>query len=196
MSENFSSPEFIERLKKKENAAIRELVEKYNIVLYRGALAQLKDPVMAEEMAQDTWHAFFDAIDRFQGNSHIRTFLFGILYNKIREKRRDQARFIDVENPDPILDNQFLEDGHWKDHPLNPEKFMRASEDLTAVENCMEELAEKQKQAFYLKEVVGEGSSEICKILDITNTNLGVLIYRAKNQLRKCLEGKAVSLGS
>lgn len=196
MTDNFSSEEFLDRLRKKENEAIRMLVEKYNIVLFRGALAQLKDNVLAEEMVQDTWHAFFAAIDRFKGNSHIRTFLFGILYNKIREKRRDQARYISVENPDPIIDNQFLEDGHWKDKPMDPERFMSATQDLSAVEICMEELGDKQKQAFYLKEVVGETSGDICKILEVTNTNLGVLIYRAKNQLRKCLEGKAVSLGS
>ncbi|MEC9282209.1 MAG: sigma-70 family RNA polymerase sigma factor [Bdellovibrionota bacterium] len=193
-TDNFSSPDFILRLKKKEMEAVSQLVEKYNPVLYRGAMAQLKEPVSAEEVLADTWEAFFAAIDRFEGKSHIRTFLFGILYNKIRERRRHNARFIDLENPDPIIDMQFANDGHWANQPMDPERFVGASQDLEAVENCLEALAEKQKQAFYLQEVEGESREEICKILEVTSTNLGVLIYRAKNQLRICLEAKAVGL--
>lgn len=193
-SDNFSSLEFLERLRKKEMQAVSLLVEKYNPVLYRGAMAQLKEPVASEEVLAETWEAFFAAIDRFEGKSHIRTFLFGILYNKIRERRRHNARFLDLENPDPIIDMQFANDGHWANQPMDPESFLKASQDLEAVETCLETLVEKQKQAFYLKEVEGESSAEICKILGISSTNLGVLIYRAKNQLRLCLEGKAVSV--
>ncbi|MEE6251089.1 MAG: sigma-70 family RNA polymerase sigma factor [Bdellovibrionota bacterium] len=192
--DNFSSSEFIERLKKKEMQAVSLLVEKYNVVLFRGAMAQLKEPVASEEVVAETWEAFFAAIERFEAKSHIRTYLFGILYNKIRERRRHSARFVDLENPDPLIDMQFANDGHWANQPMDPERFVGASQDLEAVENCLEALAEKQKQAFYLQEVEGESREEICKILEVTSTNLGVLIYRAKNQLRLCLEAKAVSL--
>lgn len=195
MEDNFSSPTFIEQLKKKEPEAVEALVKKYNTILFRGALAQLKDPVVSEELLQDTWSAFFDAIDRFEGKSHIRTFLFGILYNKIREKRRDQARFVDLETPDPILETQFSENGDWRDSPISPEAFAKAGQDKIALEDCLEGLGENQRQAFYLKEVLGESTEDICKILDVSVTNLGVLVYRAKNRLRKCLEAKAVGPG-
>ncbi|MDA2932810.1 hypothetical protein MYX82_00550 [Acidobacteria bacterium AH-259-D05] len=46
--------------------------------------------------------------------------------------------------------------------------------------------------AFVLHEVEGFSSDEICKILDVTNTNLGVLMYRVRNRLRECLEAKGV----
>ncbi len=47
-----------------------------------------------------------------------------------------------------------------------------------------------QRMAFFLKEVEGHVSEEICNILEVSNTNLGVLLFRAKNKLRECIERK------
>ncbi|MFK8138705.1 MAG: RNA polymerase sigma factor [Bdellovibrionales bacterium] len=193
MESSFSDPKFLAKLKKKDSNAIRELVEKYNVVLYRAALAQLKNGEQSEEMVQSTWSAFFDAIDRFEGKSHIRTFLFGILYNKIKELFRHNKRFVNFEDPDPIIENMFDSSGFWKEAPETPEALLSGSESIDEVDECMNALVEKQRMAFYLKEVVGEATQDICNILDVSATNLGVLIYRAKNQLRVCLEAKNIT---
>jgi RNA polymerase sigma-70 factor (ECF subfamily) len=60
----------------------------------------------------------------------------------------------------------------------------------TAIEDCLEGLSSNQKEAFLLREVEGEDSASICNILDVSITNLGVLLFRAKEKLRQCLEGK------
>lgn len=192
MSDDFRSSVFLEILKKREPEAIRKLVEAYHLILFKAAIGQLKDAVLAEDVVQDTWSTFFADIERFEGRSHIRTYLFGIMYNKVREKRRDVAKYILTEEPDPVLDFQFSQEGYWKKAPMDPEEFTSGLQNRQVLELCLETLGEKQRQAFYLKEVLGEATSDICKILDLTVTNLGVLIYRAKNHLRICLESKIV----
>ncbi len=46
--------------------------------------------------------------------------------------------------------------------------------------------------AFVLREVEELGTEEICKILDVTRTNLGVLLHRVRMRLRECLETKGL----
>ncbi len=60
------------------------------------------------------------------------------------------------------------------------------------IEECLEGLPTKQRMAFILREVQELESKEVCKILEVTVTNLGVLLYRARNRLRECLEAKGV----
>ena len=58
--------------------------------------------------------------------------------------------------------------------------------------SCLEDVPERQRVAFTLREVEGFETEEICKILDVSANNLGVLLYRARNRLRECLESKGL----
>jgi RNA polymerase sigma-70 factor (ECF subfamily) len=91
---------------------------------------------------------------------------------------------------DPVVDGQFDGGNQWTYSPVEPHRFSEATETMGLIEECMEGLTEQQKMAFYLREVEGESTDAVCNILSVTNTNLRVLIYRAKNRLRKCLEGR------
>ena len=75
---------------------------------------------------------------------------------------------------------------------MNPDIWLQSSQFLDLLEKELQLLPENQRLAFTLKEVLGEKTEDICKILDITNTHLGVLIYRAKNQLRIRIEKQYV----
>ncbi len=125
MEVNFSAIEFIDKLKARDEESITLLVKKYNKVLYRAAMSQGLSDDQVEEVLQSTWDAFFMGIERFQNRSHIRTYLFGILYNKIKEYWRSQHRFVDVEDLDALVDNQFDKNNQWAYNPIEPEKFMQ-----------------------------------------------------------------------
>ena len=185
---NFSSEEFITLIKKRDSEAISELVKKYNKVLFNAALGQGLSAEFSEEVLQNTWSAFFENVERFEGRSHIRTYLFGILYNKCKEFFREKKKYIDLDEYDPIVDSSF-EKGHWTYEPVETEKFVEATETLKEIEECLKGLSPNQRMAFSLKEVEGENNESICNILGVSSTNLRVMIYRGKNRLRKCLEG-------
>lgn len=189
-TDHFSAEEFIARLRTRDQAAVEQVVHAYTKHLYRAALGLGFNATLSHELVQTVWAAFFDAIPGFQGHSHIRTFIFGILYNKACELRRQENR-LDTKDPiEDILDKHFDAKGMWVDPPINPEQFLAAAETRELIEKCLETLPLNQRMAFTLKEIEENESSEICKILNITITNLGVLLYRARNHLREYIEGK------
>lgn len=188
MKHNFSSTEFLDKLKRSEPEAVSLVVNAYNKQLYNACLGMGLDPIQSEEVLQSCWQSFFESVSKFEGRSHIRTFIFGILYNKAKEFWRKSKKHTQNDEFDTILENQFESDGHWAYSPVNPEEFVDKTQTMDQIEECMKGLNEQQRMAFHLKEVVGETTEEICNILDISNTNLRVLIHRAKNKLRTCLE--------
>ena len=93
---------------------------------------------------------------------------------------------------DEVVEQRFDASGNWVNPPQPVDVQLYASEIRDLFEDCLEAVPTQQRMAFVLREVEGFGSDEICKILDITHTNLGVLIYRVRNRLRECLEARGV----
>ena len=146
----------------------------------------------AEEIVCQTWHTFFEKIDSFEGRSQIRTYLGGILINKIRESRRLNERTISEEDPDVIMSNAFTPEGWWKQEPEDPQALFGHKEVGSLIDKCLQGLSPDQKDAFMMKEHEDKETSEICNILGISTTNLGVLLFRAKEKLRKCMTGQLI----
>jgi RNA polymerase sigma-70 factor (ECF subfamily) len=184
---NLSSDEFIQKLKSKDHESISYLVNEYHDILFKAALKQGLGMDQAEEVVQGTWTTFFEKVQNFQGRSHIRTYIFGILYNKIKELWRSNKKYThDYE--DSAIEKFFQEDGNYLTNPVDPSDWSESNEFMDILHEELGKLPYNQKMAFTLKEVEGESSENICKILDISVTNLGVLIYRAKNVIRIRLE--------
>ena len=186
---NFNSNEFIERLKTREHNAFNSLVKAYTEQLYRTALGLGFNRNDSREITQIVWTTFYEIISDFKGKSHIKTFIFGILYNKASEFRREQKKYQGTEIED-IMNERFDDKGNWTKPPIDPEMFLLGSESLEIIEKCLDSLPINLKMAFALKEIEEKKNPEICKIMNISYTNLGVLIYRAKNKLRECIERK------
>ncbi len=196
ISFQIGSPEFLSQIQNRESKIVEQLVRSYTEPLYRGALGLGFDPSNAEEIVQSVWVTFFDVAPTFQGRSHVRTFIFGILYNKASEARRDGKRLDSSDPIEDIMNSKFAADGHWIKPPMDPHQFMESAETMTLIQKCIDALPLNQRMAFCLREIDDHGTTDICKILEVTVTNLGVLLYRAKNRLRECIEGKAGSTKS
>lgn len=189
--EHFRSPEFLKRLQNRDNEAITEVVNAYTSHLYRTG----KGMGIADEKVQDichnTWATFFDILPRFEGRSHVRTFLFGIFYNKCSEAFRQNGRFEKTDPIEDVMESRFAENDHWSNPISEPERFVNQSQMIDIIKKCMEGLPVQQKAAFTLKVVQERDTEEICNILDVTNTNLRQLLFRGKNRLRECVEKTA-----
>ncbi len=93
---------------------------------------------------------------------------------------------------DDVVERRFDAKGSWVRPPQPVDVQLYASEIREFFEDCLEKVPTQQRMAFVLREVDELSSKEICKILNITSTNLGVLMYRVRNRLRECLEAKGV----
>lgn len=181
----------IEKLINRDGEALSSIVSLYTEQLLRGAYGLGFKDEEANDIVQEVWLTFVEIIARFENRSSIKTFLFGILYNKAREKRRELKRFASDEDFDVIMDENFNAEGFWTNPPIDPESFYSAAQKMASIKDCIDTLPIQQRMAFCLKEIDEHKTSDICKILEISSTNLGVLLHRAKGKLRSCIEKKA-----
>ena len=171
-------------------------VEKYGDILYRFAVLRVGDSGLAEELVQDTLCVALEARERYSGKSSERTWLIGILKHKIADHFRDSSREvsrIDSSDLPAGEDGDFFDEkGRWRVMPErwkgSPEEILENKEFWEVFQNCLDGLSSNIRQAFTLRELDEVESGEICKVLGITTTNLWVMLHRARNGLRRCLE--------
>jgi RNA polymerase sigma-70 factor (ECF subfamily) len=166
-------------------------LERHGDALYRYARLRVRDTALAEDLVQETLLAALKARERFAGRAAERTWLIAILKNKLVDQLRKQAREQPHEDPDELIEAQFLADGHWRSPPAdwaNPTAAFENREFWRVLAECLEALPERQARAFALCEFDDVEGGEASKILGVTPTNLWVLLHRARLRLRRCLE--------
>ena len=189
----FADPEFVARLQRRDADALRRLTAAYLPQVYRAARGVGLDDPSAEDVTQNTFVTFIEKIDSFAGHSHVRTWLFGILYHKISEARRSRGRDTGHEDIDEVMESRFRHDGKWALPPRSADQGTYDEEVRRHLAECLEGLSTDQRLAFVLREVEGLTSEEICAALEVSRSNLGVLLYRGRNGLRECLEARDIT---
>ena len=168
-------------------------VDLYGDYLFRYAQSRVNDSAMAEDLVQDTFLSALHSYANFDGKSSERTWFVSILKHKIIDHYRKQGRQAKYfESPDVSKD--FQENGFWKmdqapgDWGEHPEEQLQQKEFILILRECLNALPKKIAAVFTLREMEGLDSTSICKELDITSSNLWVMLHRARHQLRKCLD--------
>ncbi|MDJ0766989.1 MAG: sigma-70 family RNA polymerase sigma factor [Myxococcota bacterium] len=184
--------ELAKRIRERDPAAIEQVVRAYLPQILRAALGAGLEHSRAEDVAQNTFATFIESAHRFEGRSHVRTWLFGILYKKISEARRKLKRDRETDDIDEVFEQRFNSAGFWTSPPRPVDAEVFDSEVRKGIDDCLEEVPSKQRMAFVLREIDDLDSEEICNILEVTRTNLGVLLHRVRNRLRECLEAKGI----
>ena len=184
-----------------------EWVDRYGDYLFRYAMLRLRDRPAAEDMVQETFLAALKDRGTFSGDSSEATWLVGVLKHKIADHYRRLARESPLEEEDlrehPDT-GHFDGSGHWTTGPVewggNPADLYRQGEFLDRFRMCLSELSPNHANAFTLREIEGLGTAEICKVLGVSETNLWVILHRARMLLRRCLEanwfGKSAKKGA
>lgn len=193
-SEAPASPQDPERLRRRDPAALAAAVHEHARPLLRAARAMGFAGPVAEDLVQDVFTTFLERLDAFEGRSLLRTWLFGILHRKAMERRRALVRDERADSIDGVFESRFDANGMWTRPPADLERLLLSKEIGSLISACMDGLPLNQREAFVLREVEGLDSPEICKILEVSATNYGVLMHRARARLRECLEAKGLSL--
>jgi RNA polymerase sigma-70 factor (ECF subfamily) len=162
--------------------------------LYNFAISRINEHDLAKDLVQDTFFAGLKAMDNFQGLASERTWLVAILKRKII----DHYRKINSNKGKAEVKMNFYADGEregeWIEErvPSNwnneIEKQIENEELNVALEKCINNLPEKYAMVFRMKTIQQLETEDICKELEITSSNLWVIIHRARTQLRKCME--------
>jgi RNA polymerase sigma-70 factor, ECF subfamily len=176
-------------------------VELHGDYLFKYALLRLRDPATAEDVVQETFLAALKGGKSFAGQSAEKSWLVGILKNKVCDHYRKASRETTFTNLDFYSDEEsdrFVADGLSKDgwiHELGPLEWSSdpgASLDSEVFwktfRDCADKLPKNVSAVFTLREVDGIESREICSMLNISESNLWVMLHRARMALRRCLE--------
>ena len=175
-------------------------VEEHGDYLFKFALMRLRDPLKAEDAVQDTFLAALKGSQQFAGRSAEKSWLVGILKNKICDHFRKAGRetsFTDLQFYNDEDSDRFVTQGAGKGgwiHELGPREWPNAGESLDqelfwkTYRECAAKLPKSVAAAFNLREVDGTESKEICALLNISEANLWVMLHRARMALRRCLE--------
>ena len=171
-------------------------LEGHRPYLMRFALLQLRDRSAAEDAVQEALLAAIEGAGRFAGQSSARTWLIGILKHKIvdsiRKTARERATNLSPSEAGPEdVDAFFESDGHFMEPPAewaSPERALEERRFFEALERCLQTLPKNTASAFTMRELLGLETEEICKELRITPSNCWVMLYRARMNLRVCLE--------
>ena len=175
-------------------------VELYGDYLFKYALMRLRDAGKAEDAVQETFLAALKGGKTFAGRSAEKSWLVGILKNKVCDHYRKASRetsFTDMEFYSDEESDRFIPDGMFKDgwiHELGPQEWNSPGASLDSevfwqtYRDCSNKLPKNVATVFNLREVDGIESKEICAMLNISENNLWVMLHRARMALRRCLE--------
>jgi RNA polymerase sigma-70 factor (ECF subfamily) len=196
----------IARLRARDEAACMEVVDRLHATLVRLATRYLGDRDAAEEVAQETWMAMLRGIDRFEGRSSLKTWIFRILTNQAFSRRaRDAKREIpfsqlaaaEADEDAPVVDPSRFHriwplNGTWRRGPSewgqSPEELAVSAETRAVIDAAIRRLPPAQETVIVLRDIHGMTSEEVCEALGITAVNQRVLLHRARARVRAALE--------
>ena len=169
-------------------------VEALRPQLMRFARSQLRNDAWAEDAVSDTLLAALEKPQGFGGQSQLKTWLVGVLKHKVVDQLRRHSReatILTLDDGEDLDESLFDATGHWRHAPQdwgNPEASFGQRQFFEVLEACCDQLPSTQGRVFMMREWLELETDEICKELQITSTNLWVLLHRARLRLRECLQ--------
>jgi RNA polymerase sigma-70 factor, ECF subfamily len=198
--------QLVARLKGGDESAFAELISAYSPALLRVAQARVRTRAVAEEVVQETWLAVLHGLDRFEGRSSLKTWIFRILTNIAITRGTRESRCIpfsslaaiESDEPDDAVDaSRFLPADHdrWPHHwalgPTrweSPEEGLLTGETRDCILRAVESLPPAQRTVITLRDIEGWPSEEVCDALGVSEGNQRVLLHRARSKVRSAVE--------
>jgi RNA polymerase sigma-70 factor, ECF subfamily len=196
----------LDGLRRGDDTAFLALVDRYSTSLLRLALTYVRNRQIAEEVVQEAWLGVLLGLNRFEGRSTVKTWIYRILINRAKTRAEREGRTVpfsalpeldlDLDGPSVEPDRFFPQDhqwsGGWKSYPSSwdgiPEERLLAQETRSLLREAIETLPTQQRQVVILRDIEGWQAEEVCNILEISETNQRVLLHRARSKIRRALE--------
>jgi RNA polymerase sigma-70 factor (ECF subfamily) len=184
----------VDRLRDGDEAAFVALVDRYHEPMLRLARSMVSSPAVAEEAVQDTWLGVVRGIERFEGRSSIKTWLFRILVNRARSAGAREERSVPLDAENAVDPAHFDAGGQWVE-PV--ERWRQEFEDrmesaawAPILRSALEQLPARQRTVVVLRDVEGLTSDEVCGVLGITGGNQRILLHRGRSRMREMLDAE------
>lgn len=196
----------VQALRGGDEDAFRTLIRTYGPSMLRIAQTFVSTRSVAEEVVQETWLGVLQGLDRFEGRSSLKTWIFRILTNTAKTRGQRESRTVpftslaphDAGDEPAVEPERFLDashpqwPGHWASFPARwdslPESRLLGAEARAVIDRAIEGLPAAQRQVLVLRDVHGLDSDEVCTVLSLSEVNQRVLLHRARSKVRAALE--------
>jgi len=185
--------ELLTRLRDGDEAAFVSLVSRYNPSLLRVARTYVPSPALAEDAVQEAWIGVIRGLDRFEGRSSFKTWIFRVLINCARTVGTKEPRHLALSSDETAVDPlRFDTGGAWV-KPLESweseaDDRMVAASWTHALGAALDDLPPRQREVVVLRDVEGLSGTEVCDLLGLSENNQRVLLHRGRSRLRGALE--------
>ena len=194
----------LDGLRKGNEEAFAYLLDTYYGQLLRVAMSHVPSRAVAEEVVQETWQGVLESLPRFEGRSSLKTWLFRILTNRAKTRGKRESRYESMDSeegesegwtdPDRFIPGGGLQ-GHWRVLPTpwddrTPERLLLSKESQRLIQAAIDALPPVQRQVMMFRDIEGVEASEVCNLLDITETNQRVLLHRARTKVRRTIDAQ------
>lgn len=194
----------VERLRAGDETAFMMLVEQHQAAMLRVARMYVSTRAVAEEVVQEAWLGILKGLERFEGRSSLRTWMYRIVANIAKSRGQRDGRsipFSALEGADAGsgVDPEWFQaasertPGGWRAFPDDwrgiPEERLAAHETLELIGRAIDDLPPMQAEVLRLRDVLGWSSEEVRNALELSETNQRVLLHRARGRVRRALHG-------
>ncbi len=184
--------QLVEALRGGDERAFEQLIRMYQAGLVRVAQMYVSSRSVAEEVVQETWLAVLTGIDRFEGRSSLKTWLYRIATNRAKTRGEREARtipFSALGEPEPAVEPDRFDHGEWASAPADwPEERLLGDETRRVIDDAIERLPAAQQAVITLRDIQGWSAEEVCNALDLTETNQRVLLHRGRSRVRRAID--------
>jgi RNA polymerase sigma-70 factor, ECF subfamily len=196
-------PRELEALRSGDEEAFLALVRRHQTAMVRVAQIYVSRRDIAEEVVQEAWLGVLRGLDRFEGRSSLKTWLFRIVTNLAKTRAVREGRTIPFSAlrspesvPEPAVEPERFRrpddprwPGHWASKPTEwPEQQLLGGETLERIQDAIEALPDSQRAVITLRDVEGWSAQDVCNALELSETNQRVLLHRARSKVRSALE--------
>jgi RNA polymerase sigma-70 factor (ECF subfamily) len=188
--------QLLERLLAGDKDAFRGIVTKYHESLVRVARYYVANDASAQDVAQETWIAVLRGIERFEGRSSFKTWLFRIAINRARTKGVKEHRVVpvDIGSDRSLLAGRFNDHGMWSDPPTpftdTVDDAMTNAPIVQLVHQSIARLPEAARAVVTLRDVQGLSTTEVAGLLELSEANVRVILHRSRARIRSEVEAK------
>jgi len=198
--------QILERLRAGDEAAFMNLVDRYAVAMQRIARAYVRDDATAEDVVQEAWVGVLRGLPTFEGRSSLRGWIFTIVVNRAKSRGVREARSVpfsalardEAERDDPsVAADRFAGPGerwprHWRDEPApwgeRPDERLLSRELRARIDAAIDALPPAQRTIVILRDIAGQPTQDVCNALQLTETNVRVLLHRARAKIRRALD--------
>ncbi len=169
-------------------------IDLYSDYLFNYTISRVSDREVAQDLVQDTFLAGLKSMKNFKGEASERTWLISILKRKIIDyyrkinSNKGQAEVRMNYNSGDENEGDWLEERVGDPFDKTAQDTLENEELGDAIYNCLDKLPKKQAEVFKMKTILGHDTEAICNELNITPSNLWVIIHRARTALAECLK--------